>query len=394
MGLFASALAGAVGAATTDLSAGLSDQMKQDSADAAAQRAANLQLDLHQRMAAADELQRNAAAQRFADLTKQKMGEQVPVQPSDIKNPSLTDASAVEITPRTPGATPAAGSSTAGSTDASAGDDGEDDDSRDASSTPAPGGAGTVKVALHGDQSATLKQMQAVVDNPKATAEQKQDAQNVIDGIKAQTAKQQQLDAAGKTRNRTLKEARDAAFEATAQDDPAAYIAGQSMWKQAMANDREDASDEDKKQEKAADRTSREKIAGMNIEQRNKASADRLAAAKARIEALSGGKGAKATALMQNYKFMTEQMGKTPDEAQRLLFQAKDSSELDKAFKLLIHDKYSELSVDDALGKVRGLEKAAGVTSPAPSAPSAPSGKQMATGGRVRNWNPTTGKFE
>lgn len=375
MSNWGNALAGAVGAVANDGAQALGAQMQDSVRADAEQRAADLQLNLHQRMAAADEMMKNRAAERFAALTKQKMAEPVAVDPSSIKNPTLTDASAVDITPRgAGGSAPAAG----------------DDDEEDGTDTSAPAGAGgTVRVALHGDQSATLKQMQAVVDNPKATPEQKQDAQNVIDGISAQIKKQQQLDASGKTRSRTVTEARDAALEDAAQNDPSAYIAGQSMWKQAMADERSDDTEKKSAAEKAADRASREKIAGMNVDQRRQASADRMASAQARIEALAGGKGAKATALMQNYNFMTTTMGKSPEEAQRLLFQAKDSSELEKVFKLLMHDKYGEMSTDDALAKVRGVEKATGATPPAKLAAG-----QVPTGGRVRTWNPATGKLE
>lgn len=351
MSNWGNAIAGAVGAVANVGSQALDRQLATADKIEAEKRAADLQLDLHQRMAAADEMMKNRAAERFATLTKQKLGEDVPLEAPGVDKTGLTDDSRTEFT------------------------------TQDGS---------TASVAFHGDTSDIVKRMQAKLNDPSTSAEDKADARAVLDGIQAQASKQADINAKGvdgKTRKRTVKEARDAAFDEAAVNDAPAFMAGRSMWKDAMQDDRTDAKDKVAQDDKDADRASREKIAGMTTEQRAKAAADRAAVARERIESLAGGKGAKATALMQNYEFMVKTMGKTPEEAQQILFHAKDSSEAEKVFKLLMHDKFGEMTPEEAFKKVRGIQTAGGGSQPAPAADAKPAG-------RTRKWNPATQKFE
>lgn len=347
-----SALAGAVGAVANVGVGAIDNQIKLDQQIDAEKRAGNLQLDLHQRMAAADEMMKNRAAERFATLTKGKLGEDIPVEAPGVDKTGLTDASAgAEFT--------------------------------------SSGGGEPMTAAFHGDQAKTLLEMQAVLRNPNATDEQRQNAKDVIDAISAQTTKQAEVNTkgvAGKTRKRTVAEARDAAFDDAAVNDAPAYIAGQSMWHQAIQDARTDSKDKVAQDDKDADRTSREKIAGMNADQRAQAAAERTAVARERIESLAGGKGAKATALMQNYTFMTTVMGKTPEQAQQILFHAKDSTEAQKVFELIKGDKFGDMSTEDAFKKVRGISDMSGGGTGSNTAPAAPA--------KVRTWNPKTRKFE
>lgn len=358
MSNWANALASAAGAAANVGVEGIDRQLKlQDTIDAE-QRAADIKLSTQERMLAIEEAAKTRAAERYAAVYQQKLGEDVPMEAASADATGLSDASSTQVTPQ--------------------------------------GADAPVTSSFHGDQGERLKAMQAVLANPQATDQQKQDAQAVIDGIQAQMKKQGDLnakDVEGKTRKRTPAEARQAAFDETAGTDAGAFMAGTSMWKDAMNSERKDREDAQAVKDKQLDRESYERRTGMQVEQRANASAaetdrktqadrERTATAQARIEALAGGKGAKATAMMQNYNFMVDQMGKSPEEAQRLLFQAKDSSELEKVFKILMHDKYGELTPEAALAKVRGIETATGGT---PS-----------NGGAnlVRTWNPKTRKFE
>jgi hypothetical protein len=348
MSNWGSALAGAFGAVANVGAQALDRQLATQDKIEAEQRAANLQLDLHERMAASDEMRKNRAAERFATITQQKLGEDVPLEAADVNKTGISRESA------------------------------------DAAGT-GPGFDMNPQALTQLEQNA-----KAILANPNATEEQKQDAAGILAQLERQKKAQGEIntkDAEGKTRKRTLNEARDAAFADAAVNDAPAFMAGQSMWHQPMQDARQDAKDKTAQDDKDADRASREKIAGMSVEQRRQAAADRDATNRARIEAIAGGKGAKATALMQNVK-MLEERGYPKDAIDRFIFQTKDSSEAEKVFKMLTgnNNKYGELSLEDAVKQVRAIEQATGGQ---PGGSSSSSG-----GGKVRTWNPKTGKLE
>lgn len=352
MSRWGAALAGAAGAMANVGVQAIDRQLALEQTIEAEKRAADLKLDLSERMAAAQELRQNRAGERFTKVVQAKLGEQIPLEAPGVDDTGLTRDSAVPATATTPGA--------------------------DFAQTPE-------------QLEALERQYTALLNNPNATPEQREDAAGVLAALKAQKAKQQEVNAAGvagKTRKRTTIEARDAALEETGATDLPARMAGVSAWKDAMSEETNMRKERAASREKQLDRDSLERRTDMTTSQRaeasaaetaRKAEADQLRykAATERITALAGGKGAKATALMQNYQFLTEKMGKTQEEAEKVLFQAKDSSEAEKVFKMLMADKYGELTPEAAFEKVRGINSAAS------------SGKD-----KIREWDPTTGKFK
>lgn len=358
MGKWASALGQGVAAVAKVGSEAIDTQMKLDATIAAEQRAADIKLATAERMMAIEEAMRNRAADRFTQLVQKKAGEQVPVETPSIEQTGLTRDSAVAPTDEQPGA----------------------------------------NFAQDPEQLAKLEQqLQAAAADPSRTEEQRQDARDALSALQAQKAKQKDVNAAsvaGKTRDRTALEAARAAMEEAGTTDAAAFAAGTSLWKDAVNRDDKKTEAAAQAREKDADRASRERVAGMQTDARRdiaaaetarKTEADRqrAAAAQARTEALAGGKGPKATALMQNYEFMTTKLGKSQEEAEKLLFQAKDSSEAEKVFKLLQADKFGDLTVEAAFEKVRGIASAG----KEPAAPAAGAPKRL-------KFNPATGNIE
>lgn len=352
MGRWGEALAGAAGAVANVGAQALDRQLKmQDQADAE-QRAADLKIDTASRMMAAEEMMKNRAAERFAAVTQQKLGEPV-VNPDPVEQTGISRESAE-----------AAGT-----------------------------GSGFDMNAQ--DLAQLERKAQDTIANPSATAEQKQDAQLLLDQLGRQKKAQGDINlkdatANNKVRTRTTKEARDTAFEATATTDPAAYMAGQGMWKQAMETDRIDTKDAQATKDKQLDRESLERRTGMQVDQRataaqaeteRKSAADkkRDATNRARLEA-KGANARQTTALMQNVA-MLEARGVPKEQIDDFIFKTKDSSRAEKVFKLMLHDKFGDMSIDDAVKKVDGVE-------------SATSTKPAAGAGKIRTWNPATGKFE
>jgi hypothetical protein len=352
MSRWGAALASAAGAVANVGVQALDRQMQLEQTIAAEKRAGDMKLDLAERMAAAEEMRKNRAGERFTSVVQSKLAEPVPLEAPSVDDTGITRESAVPAAPGKPGA--------------------------DFAQTPE-------------QLDALEQQFKAILANPNATPEQREDAAGVLAALKAQKAKQQDVNAAsvaGKTRQRTKLEARDAALEETGTSDLPAYTAGHSAWKDAIGEETNMRKERAASREKQLDRDSLERRTDMTTSQRaeasaaetaRKAEADQLRykAATERVTALAGGKGAKATALMQNYKFLTENMGKTQEEAEKVLFQAKDSSEAEKVFKLLMADKFNELTPESAFEKVRGINSAAS------------SGKD-----KIREWDPTTGKFK
>lgn len=200
---WAAAIASGLGAAANTGAGIIGDQMRMDQQLQAEQRAADIKLDLNQRMSAAEEMMKNRAAERFSGIVRDQMGQQVPVAPQSVQQTGLTDASA-----------------------------GAEYQQAD--------GSGTASTALHGDMSVRLKLAQDTLASPNATLEQKQDAKDAIEAITAQTAKQAQVNAKGvegKTRARTIDEASQAALDWALQNDAPAYMAGTGMLATAQKQD-------------------------------------------------------------------------------------------------------------------------------------------------------------
>lgn len=331
MSRWGSALASAAGAVANVGVEALDRQMKQADQIEAEQRAANLKLSMAERTMAMEEAMKLRAAERFTKMTGAKLGEEVPLEAPGIDKTGIRRESA-----------------------------GENDQ---------------LRVDVNPENIAQMEQvLRSRMQDPNLSEAERAEAKEGLEQLERQKKAQGELNAKsveGKTRKRSVPEARDAALEAAATTDPGAFIAGQSMWSNAMKDERADAKDKATAAEKDADRSSREKIAGMQVEQRatstaaetaRKAEADkaRAAAAQAKAESLAGGKGEKATAMMKNYQFLITTMGKTPEEAEKVLFLSKDSSEAEKVFKMLMNDKYGDLTPESAVEKVRGIGQAVG----------------------------------
>jgi len=333
---------------------GIDTQLKLDAAVMAEQRAADIKLNTAERMMAIEEAMRNRAGDRFTAIYKTKMGEEIPVDAPTLEQTGVTRESAVEATADKPGA--------------------------DFAQSPT-------------DLAALEQQLKRAAGNPDATDEQRQDARDALAALQAQKAKQKDVNAAsveGKTRKRTDTEAARAAMEEAAGSDFGAFTAANGAWKDAFAREDKAKDHAIAAADKDADRESREKVAGIQADTRReiageqvearreiaaaetarKTEADQLRykAAQERVTALAGGKGAKATALMQNYQFLVEKLGKSSQEAEKVLFSAKDSSEAEKVFKLMLADKFGDLTVEDAVAKVRGVTDAVKAPAPAPAA--------------------------
>lgn len=360
MSRWGAAMAGAVGAVANVGVQQIDRNLRMQDQAEAEQRAADLKIDTTTRLMAAQEMAQNRAAERFAALTGDALKEAVPLEAQNVEETGITRDSAM-----------AAGTG--------------------------PG------FEMAPEKLAKIEaDWRAVQNDPNAPAQLKADAAGVLAQIERQRNEQAGLNAKavdGKTRPRTLAEARSVAFDTAAVTDPAAMAAGTSMWKSAMDTERLDSKEKssrgETRAEKEADRASRERVAAMQVdarrdiagaetERKTQADAQRYETSKARIEALAGGKGAKATALMQNVEFL-EQRGETPESIKRFIFNAKDTSELEKSFKLLAADKFGDLTPEMALERVRGITTATATGKTA---------TPFAGGEKIRTWNPATRKFE
>jgi hypothetical protein len=189
--------------------------------------------------------------------------------------------------------------------------------------------------------------LQAILFDPNATPEQKADAQGILEQITEQAAAQKGLNeeaAAGKTRKRTFSEAVQAAREETALNDPAAFVAGESMF----GGDRK-AELEEKKL------TSKEKMEQLRIEQRDRSDDKRFEAMMARIESATGGKGGNSTALIQNAEYL-KTLGYSDDKIEKFIFEKKEIPLADLAAKIMAGD--SVLTPQEAAQKAVQLSRA------------------------------------
>lgn len=239
---WASAIAQGLGAAADTGAQEIGNQIKNDqqlqNQQILAQQAADIQLDLHQRMAAADNLMKNAALQRYSAIVKGQMGVPTAASAPTVQQTGLTAASFVK-----PGDPAGAGTAPAAPAAAAESDDDEEDGAPSAPSAPAVAPAGAAGSSFTGDANkinGILKQAQDTLRSPGATPEQKADAKDLIDALQRQIAAQDTVNkdgAKGKTRARTLEEAVDAANTIALQDDPEAYVAGTSAYNNANKDD-------------------------------------------------------------------------------------------------------------------------------------------------------------
>lgn len=353
MSRWGAALAGAAGAVANVGVQALDRQIQIEQTIAAEQRAADLKLDMAQRLAAAEEMRQNAALARYNNVVQGKLAEPVPLEPGGVDTTGVTRESAQAI------------------------------------GLEAGFAADPTRLAM------LEQQFTDVLNDPRATPEQKADAQGVLAQLERQKQAQGELNSKGKTRTRTFAEARDAAFQDPELDATAA-AAGHSRWKDAMTNERTDKKDAAASREKELDRKSLERrstvaaevrrdIATAETERKTAAdrdratnAAERVKAIRERTESLAGGKGQKATALMQNVEFLRS-MGYGDEAVHDFVFKAKDSSQLEKAIKIVRADQYGETTLEQAIEQVQKLEPA---TSRAPRKPVdelPPGAKQIGT---------------
>jgi hypothetical protein len=353
---WANALMTGLGAAAQTGAGIIGDQMKQDAALQAEQRAADIKLDTAQRMMAMEEAMKSRAAERFSSMVKTKAGEELPVDAPTVPQTGITRASA------------------------------------DAAGT----GPGFAMDAT--EAAATIRRFQAVRDNPNATDEQKADAQGVIDQLTRQVDAQVDLNnksVEGKTRKRSPMEAAHAALDDALQNDPLAYIAGTGMLgsvlkdeatqRAADLKERLATAEADRKERQAnADRDSREAIAEGRDAQREKAADQRFEAMMKRLEVgFNGGKSGKS-AMVQNLEWLRDNLKWTPDQLADYVTEKKHLAPEDIAAKLLSADKFGELTPETAMQRATQLVKARDSIGA--------SGSSSSTS-KTLTYDPKTGKF-
>lgn len=363
---WANALLSGIGAAANTGAGIIGDQMKQDAAALAEQRAADVKLDTAQRLMAMEEAMKTRAAERFSGTVKAKMGEQLPVDAQTVQQTGITSDSAKVL----------------GKFDFGNGPE---------DATGITGGADKIKTML--------KSAIAASNNPDLTDAQRSDARGLADQLGAQVIEQDRLNKEavdGKTRTRTIGEARQAALDDTLQNDPGAFIAGTGMLGSIMKDEatqraadlkeRLATSEADRKERQAnADRDSREAIAADRDAQREKAADQRYEAMMARIEAgFSGGKGNKS-ALIQNMEWLRDNLKWTPDQLADYVTEKKHLAPEDIAAKLLSADKFGELTPETAMQRATQLVKARDAMGSG--------GQAGSSSGKVLNYDPKTGKF-
>lgn len=156
----------------------------------AEQRAADIHLDMQQRMLAIQEAMKNRAAERFSTVVKDKMAEPVQADAQPVSETGITHASGEAM-------------------------------GLPASLQQSPAGVNKL-----------VKLAQDTLANPAATDQQKEDARALMEQIGKQSDAQATLNtdaAKGKTRTRTVDEASQAALDQTLQTDAPAFAAGTGM---------------------------------------------------------------------------------------------------------------------------------------------------------------------
>jgi hypothetical protein len=252
-----------VGAAANTGAALIGDQIKNDQTvqmqKQLEQQAADIRVDTATRLAAADQMMKNAALQRYSQIVKQKADEPVPQEGAPVQQTGLTR------------------------------------DSADEAGLKMGGFAGSMD-KING----ILATAQATLNNPGATPQQKADAQALIAQIGKQVDAQKEVndDAVdGKTRPRTTEEAVDAANNYALMNDPEAYVAGTTAYNNANRDDmaQKRLDQQAKLAREAGDR--QERMANMREDARYR---DIMA----KLDASQGGAGAKSPANVQLIEYL------------------------------------------------------------------------------------------
>lgn len=335
---WANALAQGIGAAANTGAQIIGDQMKQQQAIEAEQRAADIKLDTAQRLMAMEEAMRSRAAERFSSVVKVKMGEQLPVDAPTVQETGVTRDSAKVLGQFDYGNGPEDATGIAGSAD-------------------------RIK--------SLIQTAQATLANPDATDEQRADAQGLIAQLSKQVIAQDELNrksVEGMTRTRSPIEAGKAALDETLATDPLAYMAGTGMLgtvlkdeaaeRQATRKERLAAAEASRKADKdAADRESRERIEGARLEQRERESERRFEALITRLEGKDG-KNAQKSAMVQNLEWLRDNLNFTSEQLADYVTEKKRLAPEDIAAKLLSADKYGELTPETAMERAMQLVRA------------------------------------
>jgi hypothetical protein len=334
------ALASGFSAAATTGANIIGDQMKQQQAIEAEQRAADIRLDTEQRMMAMKEAMGARAAERFSSVVKAKASEDLPVEPQSVVETGVTPESAKVL----------------GKFDFGNGPE---------DATGITGSADKIKTML--------KSALAAANNPDLNDEQRADARGLANQLIQQTESQYDLNnaaAAGKTRHRTTSEAAHAALDETLQSDPLAYIAGTGMLgsvlkdeattKAANLKERLATAEADRKERQAnADRDSREAVAANRDAQREKAADQRFEAMMTRLETLNGAGGKKGqSAMVQNLEWLRDNLGFTSEQLADYVTEKKHLAPEDIAAKLLSADKFGDLTPETAMERAQQLVNA------------------------------------
>jgi hypothetical protein len=378
---WANALMSGLGAAANTGANIIGEQMKQDAALQAEQRAADIKLDTQERIMAMEQAMKARAAERFSSIVKDQMGTPVPVSAPTWQSTGLTDASTIHAGDQLPGA------------NASSDDD---EDGGQPSGNTAP-----VGISFHGDATkiaGIMKTWTAVLNDPNATPEQKEAAKAIVEGLPQQIAKQQQINAdsvAGKTRAPTIEEATESAKNWALQNDATAYIAGTGMLDSAEKNDLQERrltlAEKQAQQKAASDQArmdSNERIAAGHDAQREQAADQRFQALMAKLDAgANGGKSGKS-AMVQNLEWMRDNLNFTPQQLTDYVTEKKHLAPEDIAAKLLSADKFGELTPETAMQRAMQLVKARDAMDAGGQG-----GASSSSTSKVLNYDPKTGKF-
>lgn len=335
---WAHALSQGLGAAALTGAGMIDDQMKVDRQIAAEQRAADLQMDIKQRLMAAEEMMKNRAAESFSGYVNKFAGEEVPVAAKSVLETGVTADSGKALGKFDFGNGP---QDVAGIT----------------------GSADKIKTLI--------QDAQAKLQDPNLTDEQRQDYEGLIAQLSQQVMAQDELnqgEAKGKTRARTTAEAIEAAREYSLRNDPAAFMAGNAMLapgekagaaataleqKERLAT----TEAERKERQAAADRESREAIADRRAGQSEKAADQRFAAMMARLDANKEGKGGSKSGTVQTLEFLRDELGWNKAEIGAYLTQSKHASVEDIYLKLKAsNDKsFGEATDDELMEQARNI---------------------------------------
>lgn len=372
MANWANALAQGLGAAALTGASIVDDQMKVDRQIEAEQRAANLQLDMKQRLMATEEMMRTRAAENFSGYVNKFANEEVPVAAKTVSETGVTAESGKAL----------------GKFDFGKGE-------QDVAGIT--GSADKIKALIQGAQ--------ARLQDPNLTDEQRRDQQGLIDQLSKQVTAQDQMNkgaAEGKTRTRTTAEAIEAAREYSLRNDPTAYSAGNAMLAPGEKADaaataleqreRLASAEADRKERQAnADRDSRDANAERRTSQSEKAADQRFEAMMSRLEANKDGKGGSGSksGTVQTLEFLRDELGWSKAEIGAYLTQSKHASVEDIYLKLKTsNDKsFGEATDDELMAQARNIANMSRTNGGTPAA-GAPSASKTLT------WDQKTGTFK